>query len=70
MRSTIQKGLFGMVVAAGLCFGAAQAGATPAEVETVRACTNAGCNADCIRRGFYVGGRCVDGECICYDDAR
>lgn len=70
MRTTIQKGLFGLVMAAGLCFGAAQATAAPASVTEVRACTAAGCSGDCIRRGYELGGRCVDGDCICWEDAR
>lgn len=64
----MQGGIFGLVTAAALGFGGAQAFAQPgAAAEGVRACSSGPCDQYCKSRGA-TGGYCEMGGCMCYVD--
>jgi len=67
MRQRIWSGILGLVTAAALAFGAAQAFASPAGTTAERACDLAQCDASCKARGA-TGGYCQFGWCGCYVD--
>jgi hypothetical protein len=65
----MRGGIFGLVTAAALGFGGAQAFAQPAAAaDAERACSSGPCNRDCKARGAD-GGFCDQGGCICYIQA-
>ena len=65
MRQRTRGGIFGLVTAAALAFGAAQAFASPgAAADAERACNGARCRQECRSIG-YDDGRCDQGSCAC-----
>jgi hypothetical protein len=68
MRQRTRSGIFGLVTAAALAFGGAQALAQPgAAAKAGRACSSGPCNEYCTSRGA-TGGYCEMGGCMCYVD--
>lgn len=64
MSRRMQRGAFGLAMAAALGFGGAQAFASPAAAVDEAACNTGKCGQDCRKIG-YDDGVCDQGSCVC-----
>lgn len=65
-KPILRSGLFGVMIAAVLTFGATQALAAPRDGAAAQACSSgAVCASWCQMRG-YDSGTCVSGVCACW----